>query len=392
MNYKVQFLERQHEFDQVMLALDGQPWIGFDTEFVGEKTYVPVLCLIQIVSEQNIYLVDTLRINDLSRFLRILSDPETLKITHAGDNDYRLLNILYGVTPQNTFDTQIAAGFVGYNYPAGFGKIVERELSVTLAKSHTVANWEARPLDPKAIDYAVEDVKYLPALHQKLTNKLRRKNREAWTREENRKWETPDFYYVDPYKEVLANDHIYSLDFKEKIFLVRLYNWRREKAAHLNVPKETVLQSRHISTVLRATKGGPNAFKANRTLQENVWKRNIDEWQVLWQNKPTDEERAFLEALPQAPPDDPDHEWTMELLYHLVRKQCIEHEISAALLLPKGDFNRLKAGNDTFDHGLLSGWRAELLGPKLVDWLQRGEHLNMDWDEHGCRLSMKKEN
>jgi hypothetical protein len=75
-----------------------------------------------------------------------------------------------------------------------------------------------------------------------------------------------------------------------------------------------------------------------------------------------------------------------------VRKQCIEHEISAALLLPKGDFNRLKAGNDTFDHGLLSGWRAELLGPKLVDWLQRGEHLNMDWDEHGCRLSMKKEN
>ncbi len=388
MDYKVHFLERQHDFDRVMDAISTHPWIGFDTEFVGEKTYIAVLCLIQVVAEKDIYLIDTLRINDLSRFLAILADPEVLKITHAGDNDYRLLHTLYGTVPVNTFDTQIAAGFVGYNYPAGFGKIVEKELGITLAKSHTVADWEARPIEPKALDYAVEDVKYLPALHEKLMKKLARKKRESWQREENRKWEYGEFYVVDPNKEVLASDYVHNLDFREKVFLVRLYTWRREKAAALNLPKETTLQVRHISTIVRAIKDGNNAFRSNRTLPEAVWRRYHEEWQTLWKTKATDEEKAFIDSIPRPAPDDAEREWTMELLYHFVKKQCIDHEISAALLLPKGDFNRLKAGSDDFDHALLGGWRAELLGAELVAWMQKGGRAKVTWEPGACWLTM----
>jgi ribonuclease D len=388
MNHRIHLLEKQSDFDRVMDGLDGAPWIGFDTEFVGEKTYVPVLCLIQVVADNDIYLVDTLRIRQLEKFLTLVEDPRILKITHAGDNDYRLLNTLYGTVPQNTFDTQIAAGFVGYNYPAGFAKIVERELRVSLAKSHTVADWEARPLDPKALDYAVEDVKFLPALHEKLTSKLARHDRESWAREENRKWETPDFYAVNPNKELLANDFVHQLDLREKVFLMRLYRWRVERAQELNVPREQVLQSRFVSTVLRATKDGPGAFRANRTLPENVWKKHIETWQELWRRKADDAEREFLESLPKPAPENPEREWTMELLYHFVKKQCIEHEISAALLLPKGDFNRLKAGSDDFDHDLLSGWRAELLGAELVDWLKKGKKIKLEWEKGACKLTM----
>ena len=388
MEYRIHFLEKQEEFDTVMEGLTQVEWLGFDTEFVGEKTYVPVLCLIQVVAQNDIYLVDTLRIKDLHCFLDLLADPAILKITHAGDNDYRLLNTLYGTVPQNTFDTQIAAGFVGYNYPAGFGKIVEKELRVTLAKSHTVADWEARPIERKALDYAIEDVKYLPDLHTKLTDKLRRHQRESWAREENRKWETADFYLLDPNKELLANDLVHQLDFKEKLLLMRLYRWRRERAIEINVPRERVLESRHVSTVLRATKDGPNAFRSNRTLQENVWKRHLDAWQNLWKMPATPEERSFLEKLPKPAPEDPEREWTMELLYHFIKKKCIEREISAALLFPKGDFNRLKNGSPDFDQTLLTGWRAELMGAELVDWLKKGKRVNMEWDVEGCRLTM----
>lgn len=384
MNVRVHFLERQFDFDRVMASIAQNPWIGFDTEFVGEKTYVPVFCLLQIIAGNDVFLVDTLRINDLRPFLDIVADPDVLKITHAGDNDYRLLNTLYGTVPQNTFDTQIAAGFVGYNYPAGFGKIVERELGVTLAKSHTVANWEARPLDPKAVNYAVEDVKYLPTLHEKLTDKLRRKRRESWTREENRKWETPAFYQSDPYKEVLSNDFIHQLDTREKVFLVRIYQWRREKAAELNVTKESILQSRFIGTVTRAIKDAPNAFKANRTMQEHHWRKHLEDWQNLWRGKITPEEQAFLETLPKPIPEDPEREWTMELLYHFVKRQCLTHEISAALLLPRGDFNKLKDDRGHFDHTLLEGWRAELLGPELTKWLKNGTNLSMNWADGKC--------
>jgi len=389
MNQSVHLLENQTEFERVMDALSTAHWIGFDTEFVGEKYYIPVLGLIQVVSETDIYLIDTLKINELGKFLSIVEDPSILKITHAGDNDYRLLYTLFGTVPSNTFDTQIAAGFVGYNYPAGFGKIVEKELRVTLAKSHTVANWEARPIDPKALEYAIEDVKYLPALHEKLTNKLRKHNRESWAREENRKWETPGFYEVDQHKELFSNDLVHQVDFREKVFLMRIYRWRIERAMTLNIPKETVLQSRHISTVLRSTKGGPNAFKSNRTMPEGVWKKYLEAWQELWKTPATEAERALLEAIPRPLPEDPEREWTMELLYHFVKKQCLEHEISAALLLPKGDFNRLKAGSDDFDHELLNGWRAELMGQELVEWMRKGGKIDVLWEDGACKLLMK---
>lgn len=388
MNFRVHFIEKQPDFDHIMQSLTAHESIGFDTEFVGEKTYVPVLCLIQVVAGQDIYLIDTMRIGDLRSFLNIVEDPAILKITHAGDNDYRLLYTLFGTVPKNTFDTQIAAGFVGYNYPAGFAKIVEREVGVQLAKSHTVANWEARPLDPKALDYAVEDVKYLPGLYDKLTNKLRRKHRVEWAQEENLKWENPAFYIADPYKEVLANDHIYQLDAREKVFLTRLYQWRREKAAALNITKESVLQSRFIGTVVRATKDGPNAFKANRTMQEHHWRKYLEEWQALWKGPVTAEEQQFLESLPKPMPENPEREWTMELLYHFVKKQCLVHEISAALLLPRGDFNKLKDDRGHFDPSLLEGWRATLLGPELTSWLKQGDDINLQWESGKCVLSM----
>jgi hypothetical protein len=71
-----------------------------------------------------------------------------------------------------------------------------------------------------------------------------------------------------------------------------------------------------------------------------------------------------------------------------MKKQCLEHEISAALLFPKGDFNRLKSGSDDFDHDLLKGWRAELMGAELVSWMKKGGKVDLQWSEGECRLSM----
>ena len=87
----------------------------------------------------------------------------------------------------------------------------------------------------------------------------------------------------------------------------------------------------------------------------------------------TAEERTFLEKLPKPAPEDPEREWTMELLYHFIKKKCLEREISAALLFPKGDFNRLKSGSPDFDQSLLSGWRAELMGAELVELAEKRE-------------------
>jgi len=66
-------------------------WMSFDTEFVGEKRYVTLICLIQVGTENGFYLIDPLKVKDLSGFFSMLENPSILKITHAGENDYRLL-------------------------------------------------------------------------------------------------------------------------------------------------------------------------------------------------------------------------------------------------------------------------------------------------------------
>ncbi len=386
--YKIVHLDRQPDFDRAMGEISGIDVLGFDTEFVGEKTYVPVLCLLQIVAAERIFLVDTLRVTDLSSFLKILEDPATLKLSHAGDNDYKLLNQLFGTVPKNTFDAQIAAGFVGHNYPAGFAKLCEKELHVSLSKSHTVTDWAARPLPAKAIDYAVEDVKYLPGLHRKLMGKLERRGRIAWAREENAKWEVPEFYRVDPNKEALSGEFVYQLSLAEQVFLMRLHRWRRNRAEELNQPKESILQSKYVGGIVKAVKNGREGFVNNRTLHDGVWRKHLEDWLALYRQPPTDEERAALAALPGSVADDPEGEWTMDLLYLLVRRRCLDQSLSPALVMPRGDFNRLRHEAAQLDESYRSGWRADLLGPEIIDWFERRGRMRLDFADGKGMLSM----
>ena len=122
-------------------------WMCFDSEFVGEKRFTTRLCLIQVATEHGLFLIDPFPLKSLGPFLKMIEDPKIIKITHAGENDYRLLYATHGTIPKNTFDTQIAAGFLGYRYPLAFKKLVETELKINLNQSFTVADWEARPVN-----------------------------------------------------------------------------------------------------------------------------------------------------------------------------------------------------------------------------------------------------
>ena len=386
MKDNIHFIDDQNDFDQLMTRLAKVDYIGFDTEFVGERTYLPILCLLQVVHERDIYLIDTLSIRNLQAFLDIVAGDAVLKITHAGDNDYRLLYNLYQTLPDRIFDIQIAAGFVGHNYPASFGRIVERELRYTLSKSHAVTNWEKRPLDPKALEYAVEDVKYLPELYHKLQAKLTRLKRENWVWEEMEKWKNPDFYKIDAYREATQNEFIYQLKPREQLFLYRLYRWRRERATQLNVPKDNALQNRHIANIVKTIKNGAGAFKNNRTLQEYIWKPHLSEWLQLWETPPDKNENEVLRKLKNAPTEDANQEWVREMLYHLVRFQSMAHGISPALLLPRSDFNKLKNPDNGETLALLTGWRAELLGPSLTQWLRNNPEMTIEWTTNGLNI------
>src|SRR5262249_14691851 len=98
--------------------------IGFDTEFVGEDTYHPSLCLVQVATEERLYLIDPLSVGPLEEFWKLVVDPTRVVVVHAGREDVRLCRLWAGQSPGQLFDVQLAAGLVGLAYPLSHGALV----------------------------------------------------------------------------------------------------------------------------------------------------------------------------------------------------------------------------------------------------------------------------
>ena len=75
------------------------PQIGLDTEFVGEDTYHPRLCLVQVATPERLFLIDPLSAGPLDAFWKLVVDPARLVIVHAGREEVRLCQLWAGAPP-----------------------------------------------------------------------------------------------------------------------------------------------------------------------------------------------------------------------------------------------------------------------------------------------------
>src|SRR5947209_5041777 len=141
--------------------LAAQAHFGFDTEFVGEDSYHPRLCLVQVATEEKLFLIDPLSAGPLDAFWKLIVDPARLVIVHAGREEVRLCRLWAGQPPGNLFDLQIAAGLIGLSYPMGHGNLVSSVLRIHMAKGETLTEWRDRPLTKSQIRYAFDDVRHL---------------------------------------------------------------------------------------------------------------------------------------------------------------------------------------------------------------------------------------
>jgi ribonuclease D len=364
-------------------------WLAVDTEFIGEKRFEVLLCLVQVASPKGFYLIDPLTIPDLSLFLQLLEDERILKITHAGENDYRLLNNLFGTIPKNIFDTQLAGGFIGHGYPASYGKLVEKELNVVLDKGYAATDWETRPLKKKQLDYALSDVLHLYDLYQRMSDKLVKSNRLSWLGSESKRWETPQYYDRDPHREALMNTMMQSLKTPKQIFLLRLYEWRRQEAQRLNHSKDMVLPSKYIAPILRGVESGKHALLDSRIIPDRLVTQHWDTFQKLYQKKVTDEELAILKRLPPLSKEDPKKDVSMDLLHGLVKYKCMESGVAPSLVLNKSDLTYAKVGEDIFNNDG-NDWRREFLGEAMLRWLNERRELEVVMRDNEVVLKMKE--
>ena len=369
----------------------GAEWMGFDTEFIGEKRFITLICLIQVATEHGYFLIDPLKVKDLSPLLEMLCDEHILKIVHAGENDYRLFNTHYGIIPKNTFDTQITSAFIGYKYPVAFSKLLESELGVKVGKGFTVTDWQRRPFSKKQIKYALNDVIHLRKLWDRLQYKLKKKHRLDWAKEELKRVEDPNLYEQDPYKEALNSNLIRNLKNKEQVFLLRLYLWRTAEARKRNHSKEMVLPGKFISSIVRSVRSGVDALKQNRRLPDSVVRRYGKQFIAMYDKPVTDEERAVLQRIPPDNSENPKQDIMMEMLDLLVRYKCLKEGISHHIVMPRSVLKRMKNDKDFFDPSIGGGWRQKFLGEEIVSWFKYRKNLEIEFVDGKFELKMQEE-
>ena len=169
------------DVEQLVSEFSGVEAYALDTEFHGEGRYYPRLAVIQLAFPGRVAVIDATAV-DLRHLQPLFAGPATA-VTHAGGQDLEILNRACGGHPSRVFDTQIAAGFLGYG-SASLAKLVREFLGRPMDKTSVLSDWLQRPLSAEQIAYAEADVAHLLELRAVLETRLRDLGRLAWATEE----------------------------------------------------------------------------------------------------------------------------------------------------------------------------------------------------------------
>ncbi|HKL00247.1 MAG TPA: HRDC domain-containing protein [Desulfotignum sp.] len=159
------------------------PIIGVDLEADSMHSFKEKICLIQIATGDEAFLVDPFTIDNFSPFVQILENPDIIKVFHGADFDVRSLDREMGARIENLFDTEIACRFLNVR-ERGLAALLKAHFDVYVDKKFQKQDWSKRPLKSDMVAYSVGDVAYLIALHTRLVDSLAAVGRLHWAKEE----------------------------------------------------------------------------------------------------------------------------------------------------------------------------------------------------------------
>lgn len=340
--------------------LTARPFFAVDTEFMREKTYWPILCLIQAAADGVEAIIDPMAPGlDLAPFLATLSDETTTKVFHAARQDVEIFFQLTGKTPHPLFDTQIAAMACGFGEQVGYEPLVRTLLGASIDKSNRFTDWSRRPLSDAQLSYALSDVTHLRDAYVLLRQKLEGAGRVGWVESEMEHLQTPSLYRVDP---AIAWERLKLRGVRPGDIgpLIKLAEWREREAQEKNLPRGRVLKDDALFEIARLkpasaadlaqARAMPQGFERSRAaagiLEAVAQGRNIPRAEL------PEIERPSRRAPP--PPD------VVELLKVLLKRQSEESGVAARLIASAQDLEDIALGEESVP--ALSGWRREIFG------------------------------
>ncbi len=343
--------------------------LAFDTEFVWERTYFPKLGVVQVaLDERNCHLIDATNPDVIAPLGPVLADPEVEVILHDAPQDLTILRRATGAYPRHIFDTRTAAGFGGMSSVLSLVDLLAELQGVTLANEATRTDWLARPLSEIQIAYALDDVRYLPAVRDTILERIQAREREGWLREEMDALEDPDIYRErDPMEQYTRLKGTGRFSGRDLAVLRELTAWRESEARERDRPRSFILPDKLLLALARRKPRNAGELRAVEGLPDRKLKRYREEILAAIQRG-----LGLDKADCPKPPAIMDRRPLRALLGKAVifaRKKSEGAELDPPFVATRSEVENLVMfgeGADPEQHRLLRGWRRDLLGSELI--------------------------
>lgn len=351
--------------------LSRSPFVAVDTEFMREKTYWPILCLVQAAGPEGEAIIDPLADGmDLSPLLDLMKDKTTTKVFHAARQDVEIFYKLLGEVPAPLFDTQIAAMACGFGDQIGYEPLMRTLLNAQIDKGSRFTDWSRRPLSKAQLSYAMSDVTYLREAYPLLSARLDDQNRRHWVEEEMEGLLDAGLYFVNPV-EAWRRMKLKNVRASDIGVLMKLAEWREKEAQSRDIPRNRILKDDAIFELSRLRPTAPAELAKARTMP-NGFERSRAATDII-----TAVEAGL--AVPKSDLPKNDHGRRREtppadlvdLLKVLLKNRCERMDVAPKLIASVAEIEAIALG-DTENIKAMHGWRREVFGAQ-AEQLMRGE-------------------
>ncbi|MFT6106693.1 MAG: ribonuclease D [Rickettsiales bacterium] len=361
-------ITEQSDLDKICNSIQKAKITFIDTEFFREKTFFPILCLIQINVDGVCFAIDALEDFDFSPLVNILNDPEIIKVFHCLRQDLEVLSqclpekSMQEIDPKSMFDTQIMSAFCGFGFTISYGNLVKNLLDVEVSKDWQRSDWRQRPLHPDQLTYAKIDVLHLPKIYEILSKKLTDDNKIEWAKKE-----------MDENigKYLSADDLLKNFPTINKTAIFQeniksLVVWRDILARNLDVPRSFIVKDDVLSMI--AFKGPKNISELEKCgFRTRVSKSDLKSEIIVLIAK----QRKIMDLNPRE--DDPqmtlrldeEQKEAYQKARELLQSQAEKYEVSPELIITQGNLSKIVSGKKLIKD-VLKDWRFEVLGEDLA--------------------------
>jgi ribonuclease D len=367
------YIRTEEGVGRVAAALRRTPLFAADTEAAGYHRYHDRVCLLQVSTRTETFLIDTLAVTQLAALAPVFATPEHEVVLHDADYDLRLLARDFDIRVGGLFDTKLAAQLIGEE-AFGLSAMVEKYMGARLDKKHQRADWAQRPLPPEMLQYATEDTRHLPGLRDVLKAELEELGRMHWAQEEFALRETTRWQPVRDGGAYLRLKNTRDLGPRQMAALRELYDWREAVASRRDVAAFRVVGNDVLINVARALPRDARQLPRVEGVPASVADRYGADMAAAVQRALglADAELPQRPRPLRRPPPDPDFDARVE---HLKRARDAAAEslgMERGFLMPRQQLEaiarlRPRSLEELMEVEDMRRWQVEALGDRLLE-------------------------